>query len=113
MASCAHLPAATAPIRASALGAVIEPGAAERWAVEEARPMRRKHVCYIRSLHFSVRQWEDNITVFPAAHERSRPSGCLFEQSSKTAMAIEYLPTATDGDRRHLRHGRSGAELMP
>jgi len=60
----------TALDRVAPLGAVLQLGEADRWSVEETRPIRRKDFYYIRSFYFPRREWEANIAIYRAARDR-------------------------------------------
>jgi L-iditol 2-dehydrogenase len=56
--------------RVAPLGAVVQLGEADRWSIEETRPIRRKDFFLIRSFYFPKSEWKDNLTLFRA--ERAR-----------------------------------------
>jgi L-iditol 2-dehydrogenase len=52
--------------RVAPLGAVVQLGEAERWSIEETKPIRRKDFFYIRSFYFPLAEVADNIALLRA-----------------------------------------------
>jgi threonine dehydrogenase-like Zn-dependent dehydrogenase len=56
----------TALDRVAPRGCVVQLGEADRWSIEETRPIRRKDFFLIRSFYFARPEWEANIDLFRA-----------------------------------------------